>query len=39
MLQVLTAIGIVARIERRMNKQLLNRREFNELWVALGAVL
>ena len=40
LLQVLRAIGIVVRIrERSMNKQLLNRREFNRRWVMLGASL
>src|SRR5215831_5837575 len=39
-MQLLRAIGIVIAIrERRMNKQLLNRREFNGLWVTLGASL
>jgi diketogulonate reductase-like aldo/keto reductase len=39
-MQVLRAIGIVVRIrERSMNKQLLNRREFNGLCVALGSSL
>ena len=39
-MQLLRAIGIVVRIrERSMNKQLLNRREFNGLWVTLGSSL
>ena len=39
-MQVLRAIGIVVRIrERRMTKQLLNRRQFNGLWVTLGSSL
>ena len=39
-MQLLRAIGIVVRTrERSMNKQLLNRREFNGLWVTLGSSL